>query len=83
LFEAAGAAENIGIRSRMAMKGSTEFSTWVALAFGAIAIAVCAVYSSSLWVLIPVGLIGGYVGYQAEKIARRYVERELARRRGR
>jgi hypothetical protein len=61
--------------------GSVEFSTWVALAFGAIAIAVCAVYSSSLWVLIPVGLIGGYVGYRAEKIARRHVERALSRRR--
>jgi hypothetical protein len=63
--------------------GSVEFSTWVALAFGAIAIAVCAVYSSSLWVVIPVGLIGGCVGYRAEKIGRRYIERELARRRRR
>ena len=63
--------------------GSVEFSTWVALAFGAIAIAVCTLFSSSLWVLIPVGLVGGYVGYRAEKIGRRYVERELARRRGR
>jgi len=63
--------------------GSVEFSTWVALAFGAIAIAVGAVYTSSLWVLIPVGLVGGYVGYRVEKIGRRYVERELARRRQR
>ena len=63
--------------------GSVEFSTWVALAFGAIAIGVGAVYTSSLWVLIPVGLIAGYIGYRAEKIGRRYVERELARRRGR
>ena len=61
--------------------GSVEFSTWVALAFGAIAIAFCAVYSSSLWVLIPVGLIAGYVGYEVEKIARRHIERALSRRR--
>ncbi len=61
--------------------GSAEFSTWAALAFGAIAIALCAVFSSSLWVLIPVGLIGGVLGYWAERAARRYVERELAKRR--
>ncbi len=60
---------------------SAEFSTWVALAFGAVAIALSAAYSSSLWVLIPVGLIGGALGYSAERLARRYVERELARRR--
>ncbi|HZZ62120.1 MAG TPA: hypothetical protein VFE63_13265 [Roseiarcus sp.] len=63
--------------------GSVEFSTWVALAFGAVAIAVCAVYTSSLWILIPIGLIAGYVGYRVEKVGRRHVERELARRRGR
>lgn len=61
--------------------GSAEFSTWVALAFGAIAVALCAVFSSSLWVLVPVGLIGGALGYWAERIARRYIERELAKRR--
>jgi hypothetical protein len=61
--------------------GSVEFSTWVALAFGAVAVGIVAVYSSSLWVLIPVGLIGGYVGYRTEKIARRYVETALSRRR--
>jgi hypothetical protein len=61
--------------------GSAEFSTWVALALGAIAVAVCAVFSSSLWALIPAGLIGGGLGYWAERIARRYVERELAKRR--
>ena len=47
------------------MKRSTEFSTWVALAFGAIAIAICAFYSSSLFVLTPVGLAGGVLGYRS------------------
>jgi hypothetical protein len=63
------------------MKGSTEFSTWVALAFGAIAIGICAFYSSSLFVLIPVGLVGGYLGYKVERISRYYVERYLDQRR--
>ena len=62
---------------------SAEFSTWVALAFGAIAVAICAVYSSSLWVLIPAGLVGGAFGWWVERIARGYVERALARRRSR
>jgi len=80
LFEAAGAAEKIGIQSRTTMKGSTEFSTWVALAFGAIAIAICAYYSSSLFVLIPVGLVGGYLGYRAERVGRYYLERYLSQK---
>ncbi len=60
---------------------SAEFSTWVALAFGAIAIAICAVYSSSLWVLIPAGLVGGALGWWVERMARAYVERALSRKR--
>jgi len=60
------------------MKGSTEFSTWVALAFGAISLAICAFYSSSLFVLIPVGLVGGVLGYWAERIGRHYIERYLS-----
>ena len=59
--------------------GSAEFSTWVALAFGAIAI--CAVYSSSLFVLIPVGLIAGFLGYLAERVSRHHIERYLSRKR--
>jgi len=62
------------------MKGSTEFSTWVALAFGAIAIGICAFYSSSLFVLIPVGLAGGVLGYWAERIGRHYIERYLSQK---
>ncbi len=58
---------------------STEFSTWVALAFGAIAIAICGFYSSSLFVLIPVGLLGGVLGYMIERISRSYIERYLRR----
>ena len=59
------------------MKRSTEFSTWVALAFGAIAIAICAFYSSSLFVLTPVGLAGGVLGYTIVRISRFYFERYL------
>ncbi len=62
------------------MKGSTEFSTWVALASAAIAVAIAASYSSALFVLIPAGLIGAYLGYKAERILRRYVERTLSRK---
>ena len=81
MFEAAGAAQKFGIRSMTTMKGSTEFSTWVALAFGAIAIAICAIYSSSLFVLIPVGLAGGIFGYVVERITRSYIERYLSQKR--
>ena len=63
------------------MNGSTEFSTWVALAFGAIAIAICAFFSSSLFVLIPAGLVGGYLGYWAERIGRYHFERYLSQKR--
>jgi len=62
-------------------RASAEFSTWVALAFGAIAIAISAAYSSSLWVLIPVGLIGGALGYWVERIARRAFDKAMSRRR--
>ena len=62
---------------------SAEFSTWIALAVGAVAIAICAVYTSSLWILIPVGLIAGYFGYRAERISRVYLERAFSRRRPR
>ncbi len=81
MFEAAGAVQKFGIRSMTTMKGSTEFSTWVALAFGAVAIAICAFYSSSLFVLIPVGLVGGGLGYWTERIGRHYIERYLSQKR--
>ena len=63
------------------MGGSSEFSTWVALAGAAIVAGLCAIYSSSLWVLIPAALIGAYLGYKGERLGRYYVERSLARNR--
>jgi hypothetical protein len=75
------AAETIGIQPRTTVKGSTEFSTWVALAFAAIAVAIAASYSSSLFVWIPAGLIGAFLGLIAERLMRRYVERTLSRKR--
>jgi uncharacterized membrane protein YedE/YeeE len=63
------------------MSGSSEFSTWVALVGAAIAAGLCAIYSSSFWVLIPAALIGAYLGYKAERIGRYYVDRALARNR--
>jgi chromate transport protein ChrA len=62
-------------------RASAEFSTWVALAFGAIAIAVAAAYSSSLWVLFLAGLIGGGLGYWLERLAWRAIEKRMSRRR--
>jgi len=62
------------------MKGSTEFSTWVALAFAAIAVAICASYSSALYLLIPAALVGAYLGYKLERISRRHIERYLAQK---
>jgi uncharacterized membrane protein YfcA len=62
------------------MTGSSEFSTWVALAGAAIVAGLCATYWSSLWVLIPAALIGAYLGYKAERVGRNYVERVLPRR---
>jgi len=63
------------------MTGSSEFSTWVALAGAAILAGLCAIYSSSLWVLIPAALIGAYLGYKAERVGRYHIERALARKR--
>ncbi len=65
------------------MSGSVEFSTWVALAVAAIAVAIFMVFSSSLWVLIPAGLVGGGLGYWAERVARRRIEQALSARRER
>jgi hypothetical protein len=65
------------------MTGSSEFTTWVALAGAAIAAGLCAIYSSSPWVLIAAALVGAYLGYQGERIGRRYLEQYLAQRRSR
>ena len=62
------------------MTGSSEFTTWVALAGAAIVSGVCAIYSSSLWVLIPAALIGVYLGYKGEQVGRRYLQQYLARK---
>jgi len=65
------------------MGGSAEFSTWAALAGAAILAGLCAIYSSSLWVLIPAALIGAYLGYKGERLCRFTIERALARNRSR
>jgi uncharacterized membrane protein YfcA len=60
------------------MTGSSEFTTWVALAGAAIVAGLTAIYSSLPWVLIPAALIGAYLGYKAEQIGRRYLQQYLA-----
>jgi hypothetical protein len=63
------------------MTGSSEFTTWVALAGAAIIAGLTAIYSSSLWLLIPAALVGAYLGYKGEQIGRRYLQQYLAQRR--
>jgi hypothetical protein len=63
------------------MTGSSEFTTWVALAGAAIVAGLCAIYSSSPWVLIPAALIGAYLGYKGEQLGRRYLQQYLAHKR--
>ncbi len=65
------------------MTGSSEFTTWVVLAGAAILAGVCAIYSSSPWVLIAAALIGAGLGYKGEQIGRRYLERYLSQKRSR
>jgi hypothetical protein len=65
------------------MTGSSEFTTWVALAGAAIGAGICAVYSSSPWALIPAALVGAYLGYKGERAGRRWLERYLSQRRSR
>ena len=65
------------------MTGSSEFTTWVALAGAAILGGLCAIYSSSLWILIAAGLLGAVVGYKGEQIGRRTLARYLSQRRSR
>ena len=57
------------------MTGSAEFSTWAALAFAAILAGICALFSSSPFVLIAAALVGAYLGYKAERLFRYYIER--------
>ena len=63
--------------------GSAEFSTWAALAGAAILAGLCAIWSSSPWLLVPAALIGAFFGYMAERLGRSYLERALARNRSR
>ena len=65
------------------MTGSSEFTTWMALAGAAIVAGLTAIYSSSPWVLIAAALIGAYVGYKGEQVCRRYIEQRLAQKRSR
>ncbi len=65
------------------MTGSSEFTTWVALAGAAIGAGLSAIYSSSPWALIPAALVGAYLGYKGEDIGRRWLERYLKERRAR
>ncbi len=66
------------------MTGSAEFTTWVALAFAAAFAGVCAIFSTSLYALIPAALVGAWLGYLAERRGRswlsRYVEQRNSRR---
>ena len=65
------------------MTGSSEFTTWVALAGAAILAGLCAIYSSSPWVLIAAALIGALLGWKGEQLGRRSLERYLEQRRPR
>jgi hypothetical protein len=65
------------------MTGSSEFTTWVALAGAAILAGLCAIYSSFPWMLVAAALVGAALGYKGEQIGRAYVERYLAQRRSR
>ena len=62
------------------MTGSSEFTTWVALAGAAIVAGLTAIYSSSPWVLIPAALVGASLGYKGEQVGRRYLQQYLARK---
>ena len=65
------------------MTGSSEFTTWAALAGAAIAAGLSAIYSSSPWVLIAAAFVGAYLGFKGEQAGRRYIERTLTRNRSR
>jgi hypothetical protein len=68
---------------RKELNGSSEFTTWVALAGAAILAGLTAIYSSSPLLLIAAALIGAYLGYKGEQLCRAYIERRLARNRSR
>ena len=49
--------------------GSSEFTTWVALAGAAIVAGLTAIYSPSLWVLIPAALMALFSATRANRQA--------------
>jgi hypothetical protein len=57
------------------MRESAEFSTWVALAFGATALAIATSYTSSMLVVVPVAAIAAFVGFKAERVGRNLLRR--------
>ena len=65
------------------MTGSSEFTTWVALAGAAILGGLSAIYYSNPWILIAAALIGGLLGYKGDQIGRRSLEQYLSQRRSR
>ena len=65
------------------MTGSAEFSTWTGAGRRGILAGLCAIYSSSLLVLILAALIGAWLGYKGERICRLAIERALALSRSR
>jgi hypothetical protein len=76
-------ATRVGLSAFAEEMGSFEFTTWVALAGAAILAALCSIYSTSLWVLIPAALVGAFLGYKGEQAGRRYLEQYLSQRRSR
>ena len=59
------------------MSGSAEFTTWVVLGFAVAAVGSSWIFSSSLFVLIPAALAGGYLGFLIERAGRRALARYL------
>jgi hypothetical protein len=68
---------------RRELNGSSEFTTWVALAGAAILAGLTAIFSSSPFLLIAAALIGAYLGWKGEQFGRAYVERRMGRNRSR
>ena len=58
--------------------GSAEFTTWVALAFAAGFAGLCAIFSTSLLFLIPAAIVGGVLGFLAERWVQSRLSRYLA-----
>jgi hypothetical protein len=81
--EKPGGADKVAPLARAPMKGSAEFSTWVALLGAVIGGGLCAIFSTSLLFLIPAALVGAGLAYKAEGLGRSRLERYLDQRRSR